>query len=172
MQESIQIAKYAEAAIEPDSTDVTALLMQALRAQTDAAARKSDEIKQLTARVAALSSKTAPPRQQGGAYNRTGNQSRPPPQQQQQYQRRPWNRKLKPTPRNRKRQNYAAQAQNSTGGQASVSQQISAQPEVCYKCGRGPHGRADCPAKGQTCYICQKPKHFAAMYRSGRLNRA
>ena len=170
MQDSIQIAKNAEAAIEPDSSDMQTLLMKALQAQTDAAARQSAEMKQLSASVAALSSETAPPRQQGGAYDRTGDHSRP--QQQQQPPRRPWIRNLKPTPQNRQRLNYAAQAQDSTGGQVSVRQHISAQPDVCRMCGREPHSREDCPARGQTCLVCRKLNHFAAVCRSGRPNRA
>ena len=116
MQESIQVARNAEAAVEPDSDPMPALLMKALQAETDAAARQSAEIKQLTARVDALSSETTPPINWKG-LKRTGDQSRSP--QQQQQPRRQWNRNFRPTPQNRQRQNYAAQARKSTGGQTS-----------------------------------------------------
>ena len=96
MQESIQLAKIAEAAIEPVSDQVPVLLMKALESQNNAVARQSEEIKQLTARVAALSSETPPATSTGeifSAEHKSGDT--------QQQQRRQWTRNFKPTPQNK-----------------------------------------------------------------------
>ena len=56
LQELIQLAKTAEPAIEAATDAIPAILMHAIKAHTDTAARQSDEIKQLTVQVAALTS--------------------------------------------------------------------------------------------------------------------
>ncbi|KAK8772868.1 hypothetical protein V5799_012599 [Amblyomma americanum] len=35
--------------------------------------------------------------------------------------------------------------------------------QTCAACGRGPHSRSSCPARGALCYVCQRRGHFAAV---------
>ncbi|KAK8766274.1 hypothetical protein V5799_006945 [Amblyomma americanum] len=35
--------------------------------------------------------------------------------------------------------------------------------QTCAACGRGPHSRSSCPARGALCYVCQRRGHFTAV---------
>ncbi|KAK8773420.1 hypothetical protein V5799_012048 [Amblyomma americanum] len=44
-----------------------------------------------------------------------------------------------------------------------TSKQRRPDHQTCAACGRGPHSRSSCPARGALCYVCQRRGHFAAV---------
>jgi len=190
LKDTIQAAKIAEASLSSDP--VTALLVETIKATTNAANKHEAQLQKLTSTINAMSvapivqphtsrdhtasnSNVSASREQVGNYNMQS--ARPT---------RDWRsnsgldrrgrggmRQYRPTPQNQQRENYVRRQ----GGDVRQNQPPVPQDRlpfrgerVCGNCGME-HRDGECRARGQECYHCGMRGHFARSCRAARQRR-
>ena len=162
LDDTLRAAKVAEAAAATTPDAVSVVLLEAIKASAQASEKQAAEIKNLTARVAAL---TAVPdaREIPALMTTAAERSITQPAAGGQ-------RQLRPTPQNQQRANYAQRAATRTdAGPRSFRQPGASGPE-CGRCGWR-HEPGNCRADGQECRQCGRRGHFARVCRSARAGR-
>ena len=163
LENSIRIAKIAEAAAVTNTDTVSRLVLDAMKNSALAAERQAAEIKSLTSQVAAL------------AMAKMDTDRLVAPVERPPGLRTPSGRQLLPTPQNQQRLNYAANRSSAGPRSFTTSQRPEHQPTQqpstsgppCGRCGLH-HTVGKCRADGQQCRQCGRMNHFARVCRSGR----
>jgi hypothetical protein len=155
LENTLRAAKVAEAAAATSTPDALSMLMlDAMKANAQAAEKQAAEISRLSTRVAAMTAHNDD--EDDLAAIDTSNVQR------DQRGGRP--RELKSTPQNKQRENYASN-KPATGPR---SFRPGDQPQqTCGRCGLT-HPKGRCRADGAECRQCGRKGHFARVCRTAR----
>ena len=157
-EETIRMAKVAEATAQPSLDNVSALLMEAMKASTKANEAQAAELKTLAGKVAALTESDPDGIELNAVQNNYG-------------ETKPSRGPLKSTPQNYQKASYARRFSDNQRreGHRSFTTPNDGQNQAnpCDRCGYT-HPYGYCSARGKICNICQKINHFASQCRSGR----
>jgi hypothetical protein len=164
LEDTLRAARIAEAAATSTSDPLSIMMIEALKSSTQASEKQAAEIKQLTAKVATLT--TSPVEYSEPAVLAVT----PPPATAATPMR--GQRPRMNTPQNLQRANYAQQANSrqNAGPRSFTRPQDQMQGTPCTRCGIQ-HRAGTCRADGHLCRACNRPNHFARCCRSARPSR-
>ena len=155
LDQTIRSARIAEAAAVSAPDPLTTTLVEMMKASVQASEKQTNELQQLTHKVAALSA--APQRRETHAQRYTA-----APQAPRNYIQRP----AQTRPQMMQRNNYAQQANDRRDG-GPRSFRPPNNTTACRNCGLQ-HAVGNCSARQQECRHCAKIGHFARVCRSAR----